>query len=292
MLTRGVAYDPAATFDVDVEEVEYLQVDGIPLLARIYRPRGAGPFPTLIDVHGGAWCQGDRLNNEPMDSVLAASGVLVVAIDFRLGPDHPYPASISDINHGIRWLKARAADLGGSADRLGGLGASSGGHQILLNALLPRDPRYAATPVPGAPDLDASLRYVIACWPVIDPYARYRFARETGREDLVERSEGYFRSAENMIEGNPQTLLDRGAAIDRPPILILQGTQDSNIPLSIPERFVESYRAAGGEVELSLFPDEPHSFGNQGGPAAEKAVAQMKAFIARQVAGTHDPRED
>lgn len=283
MLTRRVAYDLAATFDVDVDEIEYCRVDGLPLLARIYRPRGTGPFPTLIDVHGGAWCQGDRLNNEPMDRELAASGLVVAAIDFRLGPDHPYPASISDINYGIRWLKAHAGDFGGVADRLGGLGSSSGGHQILLNALRPRDPRYAAVPVPGGPDLDASLAYVIACWPVIDPHARYIFAGQTGREDLVERSVWYFRSVENMIEGNPQTLLDQGSEVERPPILILQGTQDSNIPLTIPERFVTSYRAAGGEVELSLFPDEPHSFGNQGGPAAERAVAQMKAFIARHL---------
>ncbi|HEX2173276.1 MAG TPA: alpha/beta hydrolase, partial [Dehalococcoidia bacterium] len=196
MLTRRFSYDPAGMFEVETSDVEFRRVGDLPLLARVYRPRGAGPFPLLIDVHGGAWCKGDRLNNEPMDTALAASGLVVAAIDFRLGPDHPYPASIADVNYGIRWLKVHAVDFGAVADRLGALGSSSGGHQVLLNALRPRDPRYAADPIAAAPEVDASLAYVIACWPVIDPYARYLFARETGREDLAEMSEGYFRTVE------------------------------------------------------------------------------------------------
>jgi acetyl esterase/lipase len=87
------AYDPAARFDLDVKDVEFRRNSaGRMLMARIYQPKGPGPFPTVLDLHGGAWNRKDRLAEEPMDRALAASGLLVVAIDMTLAPDAPYPA--------------------------------------------------------------------------------------------------------------------------------------------------------------------------------------------------------
>ena len=86
-----------------------------------------------------------------------------------------------------------------------------------------------------------------------------------------------------MKEGNPQLILERGEAAELPPVLILQGTADDNLPLAIPHRFVESYRAAGGNVELELFPGMPHGFARDPGPETDRALALMKAFIARQL---------
>ncbi len=277
-------YDPAAQYEVSTEDVEYRREGGEAWLARVYRPRGAGPFPALLDVHGGAWSMGDRLNDAPMDAALAASGMVVVAVDFRLAPQHPYPASLADVNYATRWLKAHAADFGADPRHLGGLGSSSGGHQIMLSAMRPRDPRYAAIPLSEAPDADASLAYVLACWPILDPYARYLFAQETGRKELVTRTEGYFLTVDAMQEGNPQRILDRHEAATLPPVVLFQGTADTNLTVEMSKRFVASYRAAGGQAELELFPDMPHGFGNQPGPEAERALALMKAFVARQLA--------
>src|SRR5262245_48894160 len=82
------AYDPAAKFEFKVSEVEFRRaVSGRMLMARIYQPQGVGPFPTLLDLHGGAWNNKDRLANEPMDRAVAGSGVLVVAIDVALAPE-------------------------------------------------------------------------------------------------------------------------------------------------------------------------------------------------------------
>src|SRR5262245_48797424 len=80
-----ITYDPAATFEIKVSEVEFRRTEkGRQLMARIYQPQGAGPFPTMLDLHGGAWRRKDRLAEEPMDRAIATSGVLVVAIDMRL----------------------------------------------------------------------------------------------------------------------------------------------------------------------------------------------------------------
>src|SRR5581483_9474315 len=113
-------YDPTAAFELDVFEVGVRRNRaGRMLLARIYRPRGPGPFPSVLDLHGGAWNAKDRRAEEPMDRALAASGLLVVAIDMTLAPEAPYPACVQDANYGVRWLKSKAASWNGDASRLG-----------------------------------------------------------------------------------------------------------------------------------------------------------------------------
>jgi len=81
-------------FEVDVRDVEYQSHAGKPWLARVYQPKGIGPFPSIVDVHGGAWHNGDRTNNAGIDQALAARGILVAAVDFRQLPEAVYPASI------------------------------------------------------------------------------------------------------------------------------------------------------------------------------------------------------
>src|SRR5437762_7125683 len=150
------------------KDVEYQRFDGKPWLARVYQPKGNGPFPTLLDIHGGAWHNGTRTNNSGIDHAIASRGVVVAALDFRQPPEAGYPASISDVNLGTRWLKAHAAEFNGTSS-VGSYGNSSGGHQVVLSGLRPRDPRYAALPLADHPDVDATMSYVIAAWPVIDP---------------------------------------------------------------------------------------------------------------------------
>src|SRR5512145_1765898 len=140
-------------FDVDERDVEYLRLAGKAWLARVYRPKGTGPFPTIVDVHGGAWHNGDRTNNAGIDRALASRGILVAAVDFRQPPEAGYPASICDVNLAIRWLKAHAAEFNGAA-AVGAFGNSSGGHQVALNALRPRYASYSALELADHPEID------------------------------------------------------------------------------------------------------------------------------------------
>ena len=98
-------------YDIDIEDVEYLRHGDAALLARLFKPRGNGPFPAIVELHGGAWCLGDRLNDTTINERLAHAGILVAALDFRVPPAASYPASLADINYGIRWLKSQAAAL-------------------------------------------------------------------------------------------------------------------------------------------------------------------------------------
>src|ERR1700694_3819448 len=168
------AYDPAARFDLAVSEVEVRRNSaGRMLMARIYQPKGAGPFPTVLDLHGGAWNAKDRHAEEPMDRALATSGLLVVAIDMTLASEAPYPACVQDANYGVRWLKSKAVTWNGDPSKIGIYGSSSGGQVAELLGMRPHDPRYNAIPLPAAPHVDAPVAYAAMRSPVSDPLARY-----------------------------------------------------------------------------------------------------------------------
>jgi acetyl esterase len=278
------SYDPAATFEIKVSDVEFLRTAaGRQLMARVYQPQGTGPFPAVLDLHGGAWRRKDRLAEEPMDRAIAASGVLVVAIDLRLSEEAPYPASVQDANYGVRWLKWRAAEWGGDVSTLGVYGSSSGGHVAQLLAMRPRDARYTAIPLPAAPTLDATVAWVATRSPISDPYARFQQAERMKREGMIENSRIYFTPWETIHEGNPQQILERREAVTLVPMLIMQGALDDNVLPAIQEKFVAAYRAAGGVCELAVFEDSEHEWVARPGVQTERAREMVKAFIARQL---------
>jgi acetyl esterase/lipase len=279
----AVVYDPSARYEIKIRDVEYRKDPARPLIARVYQPQGAGPFPALLDLHGGAWNDQDRTANAPMDEKLAASGILVAAIDLRRAREAPYPASVADVNYGVRWLKYKAREWNGDPATLGALGSSSGGHELQLCAMRPRDPRYNALPLPEAPGLDASLNYIIVRSPISDPLARYEQAKRMEREHLIKASENYFRPWETIFEGNPQLILERGEPATLPPAFVLQGELDDNVLPAVQEKFVASYRKAGGKIDYELFLGCEHRWVIKPGPQTDRAVEMIKAFIARQL---------
>ena len=93
------------TYDVDIADIEYLRHREAPLLARLFMPRGSGPFPIVVELHGGAWVRGDRHTGDVGNEALAQKGVIVAALDFRAPPVASYPASLADIHYGVRWCK-------------------------------------------------------------------------------------------------------------------------------------------------------------------------------------------
>jgi acetyl esterase len=284
MATQVVPYDPAARYEVKVEDIEYRRDGGRSWLALTYQPQGNGPFPALLEVHGGAWNNGQRSDNPALAEGLAASGVVVASIDFRMGGEDPYPSSLQDINYATRWLKRHAPDFRADPATVGGLGISSGGHLILLSAMRPRDPRYAALPFPAAPDLDATLAYVITCWGVLDPLGRYRMAQERGLHHYIAHHDRYFGSVETQAEASPLLILQRGEPVELPPVLLVQGTADEGVPQGMVENVARLYQAAGGAAELAWFEGQPHGLAGWSPPAVAALLERMKAFIARQVA--------
>jgi acetyl esterase len=283
-----IAYDPGAKLTIKVSESEFRRNSaGRMLMARIYQPDGSGPFPTVLDLHGGAWNAKDRTAEEPMDRALAASGVLVVAIDLTLGPEAPYPASVQDANYGVRWLKWKAPTWNGDPSRIGVYGSSSGGHVAELLSMRPHDPRYNSIPLPpDAPRVDATIAYAAMRSPISDPYARYLNAEKKKRDGMMQNHKVFFKPWETIFESNPQQILERREKVSLGPLLIMQGELDDNVLPSIQEKFVATYKAAGGPIDYHMFENSEHQWVAQEGPQTDKARAMVKAFIARHVRAT------
>ena len=246
------AYSPAARFDLAVSEVELRRNSaGRMLMARIYQPKGPGPFPTVLDLHGGAWNRKDRFAEEPMDRALASSGLLVVAVDLTVAPEAPYPACVQDANFAVRWLKVNAATWNGDASKIGIYASSSGGHVAELLAMRPRDPRYNSIPLAAAANVDATVAYVAMRSPVSNTFARYENAERRRNESMLKNNKVFFNPWETIHEGNPQEILEREEKVSLVPFLIMQGALDDNVLPEVQEKFVKAYRAPAATVTIA-----------------------------------------
>jgi acetyl esterase/lipase len=277
---------------VKVEDIEYLRHGDQPLLARIHQPAGKGPFPLVINVHGGAWIRKDRLAGGELDMQLAQSGIVVASLDFRMPPQAAYPASLQDINYAVRWFKANAARFASTASQVCLMGFSSGAHQAILNTLRRSNPRYAALPLAGAPGIDASVRAVAMCSPLVDPQERFHYAiglKAAGPHAFAERvlpgHYQYWGTEAAMAEGNPIVTLERGEAEQTPPVLYASLMKDGSHPRVSLERFVAAYRKAGGKLDLQFFDEatgDSFMTGDPNTPAAQAAIKAVIEFIHRE----------
>ncbi len=265
------------------ENVCYVKHGERQIMARIFKPEGAGPFPCYVDLHGGAWNNGDLADRTGLGEYLASRGTVMVTLNFRHGPDG-YPTTLQDINYGIRWAKAHAKELKIDPNRVAVGGASSGGHLAMLVAMRPNDPRYAA--IPGPAGVDASVRGVIMLWPVINPLSRYRHAKrlvDAGSPPgwavgMDKKHDTYWHTEAEMAEGNPMLILERGEKVVMPPAVWIQGRPDlthdyhdpdSNFPGNEPERFVSNYRKAGGDIEITYFDNDKRNTDVTHAPVAD-----------------------
>ena len=276
------------------QDIDYLQVGGKTYQATIFQPEGAGPFPAILDVHGGAWTREDVRRDEHahFDNALAAMGIVVVAIDYRQSLQNQYPDSVADVNYALRWLRANATKFNASPQIIGVFGSSSGGHLVLLNAMRPSDPRYAALPLIAVPPKSASPDYLILVYPISDPIGRRAYALGLGNEAPVKSTDIYFSPVGSLQDGNPQLILERHEPVKLPPLLLIQGSadgngvvKDTNMSPEIQQRFATLYKAADGNIQLELLPGAPHNFVNMPSAYEDRALVLIKAFVAQQLAG-------
>ena len=283
-----------STYEVDIQDVEYLRHGETPLLARLFKPKGTGPFPIMVELHGGAWVRGDRLMGNAANEALASNGVIVAALDFRVPPVAGYPGSLADIHYGIRWCKTQAAAWNGRPDSIGAMGTSSGAHQAMLVGMRPNDPRYASLPMSnGATEVDGTVGCVILVSPVIDPLGRYLYAKGlrpglTPPAGMAERippaHESYWGTEEAMAEAAPNRMLARGERTTLPPTLCMARTYEEAHPRPDLLEFIEEYRKAGGQIDFKIFEGEGEGLlRDLATDVAKQALEQMTAFIQQQM---------
>ena len=294
-MTMTVRFDPAAPYEVDQEDVVFAKPDGKELLARVYRPRGeaAAPLMALVDVHGGAWNRGDHTSGAVHGKALAASGLVVVSLGFRQGPEHQYRAASQDVAAGVRYVRAHARRLSIDPARVGLIGSSSGGQLVLLAGVKPGAPEHAGTPIVlpnGSLDTspgDESVRFVVALYPVADPLARYRYAESRlndagfDAKRFIESHRAFFPDEAAMESVSITRIVAAKEATTLPPVWVAQPEVDDNVPAEITAAFVRAYRAAGGHLDLVPFPGAKHGFIGQASPATDKALSLIRDFVGK-----------
>jgi acetyl esterase/lipase len=248
----------------------------------------------MVELHGGAWVRGNRLNGNAANEALAKNGVIVAALDFRVPPEASYPASLADIHYGIRWCKTQAAAWNGRPNRIGAMGTSSGAHQAMLLGMRPHDPRYAALSLPtGAAAVDGTLGCVILCSPVIDPLGRYHYAKGLRQdctppagmaERVVPMHDQYWQTEEAMAEAAPARILARGERTALPTVLALRRSYEESHPRPDFDEFVFQYRKAGGQIDVTIFEDEGEGLlRDLSSPVAQQTLEQISAFVHQHI---------
>lgn len=111
-----------------------------PLLADLYRPDGAGPFPSVLLIHGGAWKRGDRAQVKSLAERLAARGYLVMNTTYRLVPRYIWPSQLQDVQQALRWMRETGPQHGVDPTRIGSFGYSAGAHLAALLGHVANDP--------------------------------------------------------------------------------------------------------------------------------------------------------
>lgn len=275
--------EPVARYQITIEDIEYPAGAGRLQTARLYIPATPQPCPAVVELSGGGWVNGDRLSNEAVNVALAASGVLVMAIDVARPPAGGFPQSIKDVSTAVYWLRNNCERFGATGSVIGGVGSSSGAHQLLLKALRPGDALYSAS----AEDAAGAFDFIVACWPVTDPLGRYRMAQATGMKSVVANHDAYWPNEAAMDCGSPLRILQEREWQRLPPVLLLQGGRDENVPVSMTLGFAASLCDAGGRVEIGLFPDQPHSFArkNPDSEATRLLISRIIDFVHRSASG-------
>jgi acetyl esterase len=146
---------------------------------RIYQPAGAGPKPVLLYLHGGGWVIGSLDSHDGICRELAeGAGCVVVSVDYRLAPEHCYPAAPEDCYAALQWVAANAASLGADAKRLAVGGDSAGGNLSAVVAQMARDK--------GGP----AIRFQLLIYPVTDA--------DFTTPSYVQNAEGYLLTTSAM----------------------------------------------------------------------------------------------
>jgi acetyl esterase/lipase len=272
------------SFKIVEDDFVYLTVDGIELRAHSYRPEKNGILPAVIDVHGGAWNFNDRMSGQNYNMALASSGIYVLAIDFRQGPEFQHPLGSRDVVSAVRYLRNNAQRLSIDTTQAGLIGSSSGGHLALLAGLKSSAEMHAERSTKREEPAETGVNYVIALWPVSDPYYRYQYAKQVGRDQLVTAHDNYFTSEDAMKEASIQRVLDDGEASGKlPSVLIVEPGEDANVPREMTRELLQSLQNSGVKVDYLFYPGLPHAFGHGDSGSTDDLIIAMRDFINRQL---------
>jgi acetyl esterase len=219
---------------------------------RLYYPQGDSPLPAVVYFHGGGWVIGDLDTHHALcHAISKTSGCLVVAVDYRLAPENPYPAAVEDAYAAACWVADNAEAIQADKARLAVLGDSAGGTQATVVAMMARDR--------GKPD--------IALQVLIYPIADYNF----NTASYINNAEGYMLTRD-LMKWFWNLYLEDETVVDEPYVSPLRAADLSGLPQALiltaeydplcdeGEAYAQRLRKAGIQVKLMRYDGMIHGF--------------------------------
>jgi acetyl esterase/lipase len=257
--------EQARAYEWFVEKgLEYARHDGVSLRGDLYRPRGEGPFPVLVAVHGGGWQSGSPESYRHWGPWLAERGFALFSIAYRLSSPGrgSCPQAVWDVRAAVQFLRWQAQERGFDPERIGMMGGSAGGHLTSLVALAGEEAPFAnAYPDDPYAHVSSKVRAVVPFYGVFDLQAQWM-------HDLVHRT--YDNIAENFmgapptenrrvyIEASPMTWAERPR--NKVSFLLITGTEDEIVDRSQTDAFLVALKQANFYVRRIVVQGAGHFF--------------------------------
>ena len=261
----------------EMRSVEDRTIDagGVGVPVRIYTPlSGTSPCPVIVFFHGGGWVIGSVENRDFRCRTIAAqTGSIVVSVDYRLAPEHPFPAAPEDCWAAAHWVSSNAPSFQGDPGRLAVMGDSAGGNLSAVVCLMARDR--------GGPNI--SRQFLI--YPAVDLVgSNYQSYREFGEDHLLTAAAmEYFN---NLYVGNPKerknplvSPLFADSCKNLPPAYVV--TAECDVLRDEGKAYADKMERDGVDVTYTCFSGMIHGFFEMGGKSAkaESAGAEILSQI-------------
>lgn len=227
-------------------DIEFAKAGGVSLTLDAFVPEGPGPFMTCILVHGGGFTKGDKQSFiKPLFEPLAKAGFVWFTINYRLAPEHQWPAPVEDVASAIKWVKAHAAEYKVDPKRIALIGESAGAHLVSW---------VGVTENKG----DTAVAAVVPFYPPHDLVLQVKRRNALGGlGGLIGTEELNDAAWKKLAEISPMNHIGPGL----PPFLQLHGDKDETVPIEQSITFQAKMKAAGNQCDLITIPGGIHGMG-------------------------------
>ena len=228
-------------------DIEFVKVGEVSLTLDAFVPEGPGPFPTCILVHGGGFVRGDKQTYiKPLFEPLSKAGFAWFTINYRLAPQHRWPACAEDVETAIRWVKAHAEEFKVDVTRIALIGESAGGHLVSYVGVKGKDDTRVAAVVPFYAPHDLELQ------------VKHRNMLGESMTALLGLTELNDDAWKRLREVSPSSYVHKGT----PPFLLIHGDKDPTVPFEQSTRFQKQMKEVGNLCDLITIPDGVHGMGS------------------------------
>lgn len=227
-------------------DIGFARAGDVSLTLDVFVPEGEGPFATCILVHGGGFTKGDKQSFiKPLFEPLARAGFVWVTINYRLAPQHRWPACAEDVNTAIRWVKTHAAEYKVDTRRIALIGESAGGHLVSWAGVTAKEDTAVAAVVPFYAPHD------------LVSHVKSRNNELRGLADLTGETELNEALWQTLAEMSPATYVKPGLA----PFLLIHGDADPVVAIGQSLVFQTKMKEAGNVCDLITVPGGIHGMG-------------------------------